>query len=328
MYEECPVPLRTDLSCSAGAMKLCNPQQIVHPRVPSKMALLFFSTERIVDVPAVKSLSKTCLYNQNWSWPTFAKPTLAKPNFDLCLCVFLCFCVCLCVFVVVVCICVCLCVLCVFVCVCVCLCVFVCVCVCLCVFVCVCVCWFHGFRVGVSKFWFGHVRCPRNRPSREDARLRPIQLRPAGRNRKIRLRPAGRSRNWPKSKLAEVEIGRSRNWPKSNMHFLLSMVLCVVVCCCVLLCVVVCCCVLLCVVVCCVCPLDPLNWTPLTWTTLRRTTLRRTTLRRTALRRTALRRTALRQTAQNFALFFSLLPPIFILLSLSWGPFVEFCWCF
>ena len=26
----------------------------------------------------------------------------------------------------------------------------------------------------------------------------------------------GRSRNWPKSKLAEIEIGRSRNWPKSN----------------------------------------------------------------------------------------------------------------
>ena len=43
----------------------------------------------------------------------------------------------------------------------------------------------------------------------EDARLRPIRL------RTIRLRPAGRSRNWPKSKLAEVEIGRSRNWPKS-----------------------------------------------------------------------------------------------------------------
>ena len=33
----------------------------------------------------------------------------------------------------------------------------------------------------------------------EDARLRPIRLRPAGRNR------IGRSRNWPKSKLAEVE---------------------------------------------------------------------------------------------------------------------------
>ena len=44
----------------------------------------------------------------------------------------------------------------------------------------------------------------------EDARLQPIRLRP------IQLWPAGRSRNWPKSKLAEVEIGRSRNWPKSN----------------------------------------------------------------------------------------------------------------
>ena len=44
-----------------------------------------------------------------------------------------------------------------------CLCVFVCVCVCVCV---CCVCWFHGFRVGVSRFWFGHVRCPRDRPSR------------------------------------------------------------------------------------------------------------------------------------------------------------------
>ena len=50
----------------------------------------------------------------------------------------------------------------------------------------------------------------------EDARLRPIRL------RTIRLRPAGRnqigrSRNWPKSKLAEVEI----NWPKSNKWCLL-----------------------------------------------------------------------------------------------------------
>ena len=35
---------------------------------------------------------------------------------------------------------------------------------------------------------------------REDARLRPIRL------RTFRLRPVGRSRNWPKSKLAEVEI--------------------------------------------------------------------------------------------------------------------------
>ena len=48
-------------------------------------------------------------------------------------------------------------------CVCVCLCVLVCVGVCLCV----CVCWFHGFRVGVSRFWFGHVRCLRDRPSRD-----------------------------------------------------------------------------------------------------------------------------------------------------------------
>ena len=33
---------------------------------------------------------------------------------------------------------------------------------------------------------------------------------------KIQHPKNGRSRNWPKSKLAEVEIGRSRNWPKSN----------------------------------------------------------------------------------------------------------------
>ena len=45
----------------------------------------------------------------------------------------------------------------------------------------------------------------------EHARLRPIRL------RTIRLRPISRSRNWPKSKLAEVEIGRSRNWPKSKL---------------------------------------------------------------------------------------------------------------
>ena len=44
------------------------------------------------------------------------------------------------------------------------------------------------------------------RCSNEDARLRPI-----------RLRPVGRRRNWPKSKLADVEIGRSRNWPKSYL---------------------------------------------------------------------------------------------------------------
>ena len=44
------------------------------------------------------------------------------------------------------------------------------------------------------------VVLPVNHPSFEDARLRPIRLRPAGRNR------IGRSRNWPKLKL----IGRSR----------------------------------------------------------------------------------------------------------------------
>ena len=49
-------------------------------------------------------------------------------------------------------------------------------------------------------------------------------------------------------------------------------------------------------------------------------------LRRTT--RTTLRRTTLRRTAQNFALFFPPPATIFILLSLSWGPFVEFWWCF
>ena len=89
-------------------------------------------------------------FGQNRLWP---KPTLAKPTLT---CVCVCLCLCVCVFV---CLCVCLRV---------CLCVFVCVCVCLCVFVCVGVaCWFHGFRVGGSRFWFGHVRCPRNRPSRD-----------------------------------------------------------------------------------------------------------------------------------------------------------------
>ena len=34
-----------------------------------------------------------------------------------------------------------------------------------------------------------------------------------------------------------------------------------------------------------------------------------------------------RRTAQNFALFSPPPATIFILLSLSWGPFVEFCWC-
>ena len=36
------------------------------------------------------------------------------------------------------------------------------------VFLCVCVCvcfWIHGFRVGVSRFLFGHVRCPPGPPS-------------------------------------------------------------------------------------------------------------------------------------------------------------------
>ena len=41
----------------------------------------------------------------------------------------------------------------------------VCLCVCVCLFVFVWRgFWFH-FRVGVSRFWFGHVRCPRDRPS-------------------------------------------------------------------------------------------------------------------------------------------------------------------
>ena len=56
-------------------------------------------------------------------------------------------------------------------CVCVCLCVFVCVCVwfvCgLCVFVCVFMCVCCVAWVSVSRFRFGHVRCPRNRPSRD-----------------------------------------------------------------------------------------------------------------------------------------------------------------
>ena len=79
--------------------------------------------------------------------PTLAKPTLAKPT-STCVCVFVCVCVC-------VCLCGCLCG---------CLCVF-CVCVCLCVFVCVCVAWVlvSRFPCGVSRFWFGHGRCPRNR---------------------------------------------------------------------------------------------------------------------------------------------------------------------
>ena len=90
-------------------------------------------------------------------WPTLAKTDFGQNRVRL---VFVCVCVCVC--------------LCVFVCVYVCVC--VCLRVCLCVFVCVCEClcvlvwrgfWFHGFRVGVSRFWFGHVRCPRNRLSPE-----------------------------------------------------------------------------------------------------------------------------------------------------------------
>ena len=42
-------------------------------------------------------------------------------------------------------------------------------------------------------------------------------LRPAGRSRIGRSRNPGRSRNWPKSKMAEVENGRSRKWPKSKL---------------------------------------------------------------------------------------------------------------
>ena len=97
----------------------------------------------------------------------------------------------------------------------------------------------------------------------EDARLRPIRL------------PSWPKSNWPKSKLAEVEI----NWPKSNRwcllcFFFLSFFFFF-------------------------CFVFLLFFTFFRWTTLRRTTLRRTTLRRTTLRRTTLRR-----TAQNFALFF------------------------
>ena len=85
-------------------------------------------------------------------WPNRLWPTdFGQTEFDLCLCVFVCVCVCLCVFV---CVCVCLCV---------CLCVFV------WVFVCACVAWVlvSRFPCGVSRFWFGHVRCSQNRPSRE-----------------------------------------------------------------------------------------------------------------------------------------------------------------
>ena len=127
--------------------------------------------------------------------------------------------------------------------------------------------------------------------------------------------------NWPKSKL----IGRSRNWPKSNRwcllcFFFLSFFF------------------VFCFVFSSTPNLHPISDGPFRWTTLRRTTLHRTTLRRTTLhrttlrrttlRRTTLRRTTLRRTAQNFALFFLSPAGNFILLSLSWGPFVEFCWCF
>ena len=58
-----------------------------------------------------------------------------------------------------------------------------CVCVCLCVFVCVCllVSW---FRVGVSRFWFGHVR---DRPSRDRPSDRPSLGRPSPGPPKISL---------------------------------------------------------------------------------------------------------------------------------------------
>ena len=53
-----------------------------------------------------------------------------------------------------------------------------------------CVFWFHGFRVGVSKFSFGHVRCPRDRPSRDRrSQDRPSQDRPS-RDRPSRDRPS------------------------------------------------------------------------------------------------------------------------------------------
>ena len=121
--------------------------------------------------------------NRLWPKPTLAKPTLAK-HFDcvcVCLCVFVCVCVCyVCVFVCVcvLCVCVCLCVMCVCVCyVCVCyVCVCVCVCVFVCVFVCVCVC----LCVGVSRFLFGHVRCPQDRFSGDHpSRDRPSRDRPS-----------------------------------------------------------------------------------------------------------------------------------------------------
>ena len=160
-------------------------------------------------------------------------------------------------------------------------------------------------------------------------------------------RPIGRSRNWPKSKLAEVEI----NWPKSNrwcllcffslsffslsfslLFFSFSLVL-----------------THLTLSSFCFgsvsvfaqkpelnpepepstpnCPMDPSTGPPSTGPTLHRTTLHLTTLHRTTLHQTTLhlttlRRTTLRRTAQNFALFSPLLPP-----SLG-GLFAEFWWCF
>ena len=172
----------------------------------------------------------------------------------------------------------------------------------------------------------------------EDARHRPIRL------RTIRLRPAGRnrigrSRNLPKTELAEVEI----NWPKSNkwcllcffflsffffpftlsfyFSFLFFLFLLVS---------------LFILFLFCFCfgpekpelnpkprTLHPISGEPPSAGQPPPDNLRRTTLPRTTLRRTTLRR-----TAQNFALFFPPPATIFILLSLSWGPFVEFCWCF
>ena len=213
------------------------------------------------------------------------------------------------------------------------------------------------FFVGCSKFdFFGinfvtisldssHVKnqflCPsRGVDKNEDARLRPIRLRtiwlrPAGRNR------IGRSRNWPKSKL----IGRSRTDGVCSVSFSLSFFFF--------------CFVLLfftfflfllislfILFLCCCCfrpqnlnwtrnpepctpfPMDPSAGPPLRWTPLRRTTLRRTTLRRTTFHRTTFHWITFHRITQNFALFFPPPATIFILFSLSWGPFVEFCWCF
>ena len=66
-----------------------------------------------------------------------------------------------------------------------------------------------GAPAVLLSFCLGQLTAPTTRMTVffGDARLRPIRL------RTIRLRPAGRSRIWPKSKLAEVEI----NWPKSKL---------------------------------------------------------------------------------------------------------------